>query len=37
MLDKLDRLADYTYYFQFTLNAYGHDVETGGNQSNLIK
>lgn len=29
MLDKLDRLADYTYYFQFTLNAYGHDVETG--------
>lgn len=29
ILDKLDRLADYTYYFQFTLNAYGHDVETG--------
>ena len=27
MLDKLDRLKDYTYYFQFTLNAYGQDVE----------
>lgn len=28
MLNKLDRLQDYTYYFQFTLNAYGQDVET---------
>ena len=27
MLAKLDRLKDYTYYFQFTLNAYGQDVE----------
>ena len=27
MLDKLDRLQDYTYYFQFTLNSYGQDVE----------
>ena len=27
MLTKLDRLKDYTYYFQFTLNAYGKDVE----------
>ena len=29
MLPKLDRLRDYTYYFQFTLNAYGQDVESG--------
>lgn len=29
MLDKLNLLKDYMYYFQFTLNAYGHDVETG--------
>lgn len=28
MLNKLDRLQDYTYYFQFTLNSYGQDVET---------
>jgi DNA repair photolyase len=27
MLDRLDRLRDYHYYFQFTLNAYGKDVE----------
>lgn len=27
MLTKFDRLKDYTYYFQFTLNAYGKDVE----------
>lgn len=27
MLTKLDRLKDYTYYFQFTLNAYSRDVE----------
>ena len=27
MMTKLDRLKDYTYYFQFTLNAYGQDVE----------
>lgn len=29
MLDNLDLLKDYTYYFQFTLNAYGQDVESG--------
>lgn len=27
MLDKLDALRDYMYYFQFTLNSYGADVE----------
>lgn len=27
MLDKLSALRDYTYYFQFTLTAYGADVE----------
>ena len=29
MLEKLDLLQNYMYYFQFTLNAYGRDVETG--------
>ena len=29
MLDKLDRLKDYTYYFQFTLTSYGKGVERG--------
>ena len=27
MLDKLEALRDYMYYFQFTLNSYGADVE----------
>ena len=27
MLDKLSFLSNYTYYFQFTLNSYGVDVE----------
>ena len=27
MIDRLDELRDYIYYFQFTLNAYGKDVE----------
>lgn len=27
MIDKLDRLHDYKYYFQFTLNPYGKDIE----------
>lgn len=27
MIDRLDELSDYVYYFQFTLNAYGKDVE----------
>ncbi len=27
MLDKLDALRDYMYYFQFTLNSYGADIE----------
>ena len=28
MLDKLSRLDGFPYYFQFTLNAYGNDMET---------
>ena len=28
MIPRLDRLAGYHYYFQFTLNPYGPDVET---------
>ena len=27
MLDKLDELKDYRYYFQFTLNSYSNDIE----------
>lgn len=27
MIDKLDKLKDYKYYFQFTLNPYGKDIE----------
>lgn len=29
LLDKLPLLRGYPYYFQFTLNAYGKDMETG--------
>jgi len=28
MLDKLDRLKDFKYYFQYTLNPYGKHIET---------
>lgn len=27
MMNRLDELKDYTYYFQFTVNPYGQDVE----------
>lgn len=27
MIDRLDELKDYKYYFQFTLNPYGKDIE----------
>lgn len=27
MLERLDEIADYPYYFQFTLNPYGTDIE----------
>lgn len=27
MIDKIDRLKDYNFYFQFTLNSYGQDIE----------
>jgi len=27
LLKKLNKLADYNYYFQFTLTPYGHDIE----------
>lgn len=29
MLEKLNLIADYPYYFQFTLNSYSNDIETG--------
>jgi len=28
MMERLDEIRDYPYYFQFTVNAYGKDVET---------
>lgn len=28
MMSRLDELKDYMYYFQFTLNSYGTDIET---------
>ena len=38
MLEKLDCLKDYTYYFQFTLTGYGRDIEPGlpGKRETLI-
>ena len=27
MMDRLDLLRDYMYYFQFTINSYGQDIE----------
>lgn len=37
MLDKLEALKDYMYYFQFTLNSYGTDVERNiPNKSKVI-
>lgn len=29
MLDRLEALREYSYYFQYTLNAYGEDMEPG--------
>ena len=29
MMDKLDEFKDYPFYFQFTLTAYGKDIEAG--------
>ena len=38
MLEKLDILRDYIYYFQFTLNSYAQDIETHipSKQSHII-
>lgn len=36
MLNKLDRLEKYHYYFQFTLTAYGPDVEKNIPSKNKI-
>lgn len=36
MLERLDELNDYTYYFQFTLNSYSTDVETNVPSKNDI-
>ena len=29
LISKLNELKDYAYYFQFTLNSYGKDIEGG--------
>ena len=37
MMSYLDKLRDYAYYFQFTLNSYGKDIETNvPNKNNII-
>lgn len=37
MMDKLDFLGDYAYYFQFTVNSYAHDIEPHiPNKNNII-
>ena len=36
MLSKLDKLKEYMYYFQFTLNAYGKDIEANVPNKNDI-
>ena len=28
MIDRIDEIHDYSYYFQFTLNSYGNEIET---------
>ena len=36
MMDRLDEIKDYPYYFQFTVNAYGKDVEPNVPSKNEI-
>ena len=36
MLDKLDLLREYAYYFQFTLTPYGREVESGLPSKNRV-
>lgn len=37
MMPLLDGLRDYAYYFQFTVNSYGQDIESGvPNKNNVI-
>ena len=36
MLDKLDLLREYAYYFQFTLTPYGREVESGLPSKNQV-
>lgn len=37
MIDRIDEIGDYSYYFQFTLNSYGNEIETGvPNKNNII-
>jgi len=36
MLERLEELRGYTYYFQFTLNPYGKDVEPNVPSKNAL-
>ena len=36
MIDKLDSIRDYMYYFQFTLTAYGNDIEMNVPSKNSV-
>lgn len=36
MIDRLDEISDYPYYFQFTLNSYGNEIETNVPNKNDI-
>lgn len=36
MIDRLDELKDYMYYFQFTVNPYGKEIEENVPSKNNI-
>lgn len=36
MMDRIDEIHDYSYYFQFTLNSYGNEIETNVPNKNDI-
>lgn len=36
MIDRIDEIHDYSYYFQFTLNSYGNEIETNVPNKNDI-
>ena len=36
MMDRIDEISDYSYYFQFTLNSYGNEIESNVPNKNDI-